>query len=122
MSIRTHSRPRLTAAAFFACLALIGGSLVFAAPASAGPGGPNLPGATDAVYPLPVAGQGFAGDPSSVAGEAATGTPSDPGSATTASTGGGLPFTGMSAAVMLAVGLVALLAGFALRRFSNSLD
>ena len=122
MSIRKLTTPKNFAAAVLSCLTLIGATLLLAAPASADPGSPNLPEATNAVYPLPVAGQGFAGDPSNVAGEAATGTPSDPGSATTASTGGGLPFTGMSAAVMLAVGLVALLAGFALRRFSNSLD
>lgn len=102
----------------------VGLSLLIAAPAAASPGSPNLPGAENAVYPPPVGDETVSGGP--VEGESQTGTPSDPGSVAgdpatpAASAGSGLPFTGLSAAVMLVVGLLTLTAGLVVRRFSDS--
>jgi hypothetical protein len=104
---KRHSGRRLRAAIFVGVL--VSALLALAAPSFADPGRPGLTRANQAVYPHAGEGSGVLG---ASGGGGAAGGLAVPG-------GEGLPFTGLSAALVLLAGLIALAIGLTLRMSSG---
>jgi hypothetical protein len=107
-STKEHSGRRLRAVVFG--LVLVVALLALAAPSFADPGRAGLTNASQAVYPN----SGNAGGVLGASGGLSVGQTSVPG-------GGGLPFTGFLAPLVLLTGLIALVLGLTLRIVSGRL-